>query len=340
MEKKKISENKILLKNIHLFENKEILIAGKIPKNLFFLTKCKKYFLYTQKYDIYQHLKSQLYKNIFFSKKIDIKKINKIKYLFFFWSKNKKEIKFILSYLFSILKLNCNIYIIGQKKTGVNSIKKLFHNSIINVRKIDKSNKYLLFKGILLKNIPFNYQDFIKIYTWKNITIQTLPGVFGYNGIDKGSKMLLSTFNKIVKGDVLDIGSGSGILGIFLKKKFPNILLTLIDINLFALWCSRKSLKLNNFSGTVHKSNIYSNIFKKFNLIISNPPIHDDLDIEKNYIINIIINAKKFLKNGGELRLVSNSFLNYDYYFKKTFQNFNIIQKNKVYKVYQSFKRK
>lgn len=111
----------------------------------------------------------------------------------------------------------------------------------------------------------------------------------------------------------------------------------MIDIYIYALFCSKKTFYLNKIRGIVYASNIYSNVTEKFDLIISNPPIHNDLKYSKKIIIKIITESVKFLKKNGELRIVTNSFQKYDFYFQKTFKKFNILLKNKTYIVYQAF---
>jgi len=87
----------------------------------------------------------------------------------------------------------------------------------------------------------------------------------------------LELINKQIKGyEILDLGTGSGVLAVTLQKRFPFVKMTALDI-------SRKALKIAKENATAHKvggqitfleSDMFKNIKKnkKFHLIVSNPP--------------------------------------------------------------------
>ena len=75
----------------------------------------------------------------------------------------------------------------------------------------------------------------------------------------------------------LDLGTGSGVVGISLVKNHPTALITATDISPFALSLAAKNSRkvLNNQTRLkLRKSDWYSNILRteKFDLIVSNPP--------------------------------------------------------------------
>jgi tRNA G10 N-methylase Trm11 len=69
---------------------------------------------------------------------------------------------------------------------------------------------------------------------------------------------------------VLDLGCGSGILGILIKKKYQNIKLFSSDIDHNAVKFTKKNFKKNNIKGDVRESNLFGNWKKmKFDYIIN-----------------------------------------------------------------------
>ncbi len=89
---------------------------------------------------------------------------------------------------------------------------------------------------------------------------------------------------------ILDLGSGSGIIGIFLKKKFgKKIELYLSDYSKHAVKIINSNLKINKVTGTVKESNIlkeWSN--EKFDLIINDISAISSF-VAKNYWYNKFI---------------------------------------------------
>ena len=76
----------------------------------------------------------------------------------------------------------------------------------------------------------------------------------------------------------------------------------MIDINERALNLASKNAKLNNANINVFKSNIYENVTKKYDFIVTNPPIR----VGKKILYDILFGAVNHLKDEGELWLVVN----------------------------------
>lgn len=82
--------------------------------------------------------------------------------------------------------------------------------------------------------------------------------------------------------DIVDLGTGTGCIGITLKKKIPDSSVTLIDISKEALEVARENAINNNTQVDIIQNDFLKNIDKKFDVIISNPPyIKDDEEIEE-----------------------------------------------------------
>lgn len=188
-----------------------------------------------------------------------------------------------------------------------------------------------------LEKVPeFNSEKFWKSYRLCDLNIFALPAVFSSAELDNGSKLLLSTFDKIdcMKGKVLDLGCGAGVIGAFLKQKFPKIKLTMSDIHAMALESSKRTLKENQLEGNVVVSDVFSNIDERFDLIVSNPPFHDGIDTAYRAVEELIEQAKHYLNRGGELRIVANAFLPYPDLLDKAFGKHQVLAKSSKFKVY------
>ena len=85
-----------------------------------------------------------------------------------------------------------------------------------------------------------------------------------------------------VRGEVLDAGCGSGVLGLLLKRDFPKISLSLLDIleanvNLAAANAMQNGLEAEFITADFAKFKSE----KRFDLIVSNPPFYHD-GVEKS----------------------------------------------------------
>lgn len=141
----------------------------------------------------------------------------------------------------------------------------------------------------------------IKVKINDNIYVfKTDNSVFSKKGLDFGTRTLLENI-KEVNGDVLDFGCGYGPIGIYLKSNYDcNV--DMVDINNRALSLARINSSINNVNVNIFESDIYSNVSKKYDFIISNPPIR----VGKKILYEILFDAIKYLKKGGQLWIVIN----------------------------------
>jgi protein-(glutamine-N5) methyltransferase, release factor-specific len=96
------------------------------------------------------------------------------------------------------------------------------------------------------------------------------------NTIDYIKKIFSNTDLKVI-----DLGCGSGVIGITLKKKLPNLDVTCLDISAAALKVTEENAKKLDADITIFEGDMLNNINEKFDIIISNPPyIRDDEEIE------------------------------------------------------------
>lgn len=81
--------------------------------------------------------------------------------------------------------------------------------------------------------------------------------------------------------NIIDLGCGSGAIGISLKKKLENVSVTLLDISKNALEVARENAKSLNANVSFIESDMWNNVYDKYDIIISNPPyIRNDEEIE------------------------------------------------------------
>ena len=165
-----------------------------------------------------------------------------------------------------------------------------------------------------------------KLYTFK-----TDNNVFSKKGLDFGTRTLLESIDiENISGDVLDFGCGYGPIGIYIKSN-TEANVDMIDVNLRALNLAKTNASINKVDVNIFESDIYSNVEKKYDYIITNPPIR----VGKKILYEILIKAKEYLKEEGHLIFV----INKDQGAKSTMKDMeeyysvNLLEKNKGFYV-------
>lgn len=162
-------------------------------------------------------------------------------------------------------------------------------------------------------------------------------GVFSKKGLDFGTRSLLETLEvNEIKGDVLDLGCGYGPIGIFLALN-TKAKIDMADINIRAITLAKKNAQLNKVNVDVFESDSFSKIIKKYDYIITNPPIR----VGKEKLYEMLYESLKHLKENGKLIFV----INKDQGAKSTLKNMNekfetkVINKNKGFYVIEAKNR-
>ena len=87
--------------------------------------------------------------------------------------------------------------------------------------------------------------------------------------------LVLKRYDKGSKLNILDLGTGSGVIGITLSKLYPNSMITISDISSKALNVANKNIKNHNVRNIRSLESDWFNSFREkelFDLILTNPP--------------------------------------------------------------------
>ncbi len=155
-------------------------------------------------------------------------------------------------------------------------------------------------------------------------------GVFSKNKLDVGTELLLNTFKYTYPQEktLLDMGCGCGAIGIY--ASLLGFTVDMSDVNKRAIHLSKMSIKEQNLNANVFLSDAYENIDKKYDYIVSNPPIR----VGKEKLYEIIMHAKDHLKENGELWIVVRKKQGADSLvkdMKKVYKSVDVVLKKKGY---------
>lgn len=165
-----------------------------------------------------------------------------------------------------------------------------------------------------------------------DIKLNTDNGVFAKGGFDRGTSVLLqyAEFDENMKS-VLDLGCGYGVIGIYLSMLF-GIAPDMIDVNRRAVELTSENIVKNYAKGQSFYSEGFKNINRKYDCIITNPPIR----VGKKVMYQLLDDAKNYLCDKGRLLLVINKkhgALSTIEHLETIYRNVVILGKNKGFYV-------
>ena len=151
--------------------------------------------------------------------------------------------------------------------------------------------------------LPSEIREFDTVVRDNEFKFKVDNGVFSKNKLDTGSRVLIEgILLSGIYGNVLDLGCGYGALSIILSS-FSSIdtFFDGVDVNKRAIHLANMNKKLNKINNiNFFESDVYSNITKKYDFIITNPPIRAG----KSVIYEMLDNALNFLNKDGSLIFV------------------------------------
>lgn len=170
----------------------------------------------------------------------------------------------------------------------------------------------------------------------ETIVLASDPGVFSPQAVDNGTAAMLSRVDFTQEDKVLDLGCGSGVVGILAAKKLGASHVFMVDVDPKAVAVAKESCRLNVLEAVdVRQSDAFAEVEEKdFSLILSNPPYHVDFAVPKR----MIEGAFRHLRVGGRLLMVTKRL---DWYKNKIQAVFNGVRVYEIdgYYVFEAEKR-
>ncbi|RXJ73750.1 16S rRNA (guanine(1207)-N(2))-methyltransferase RsmC [Veronia nyctiphanis] len=333
--------SQVVARQLEYFEGKNLLIAGEL-EDTFATELCEvaasvsvftTNLAFANKMDTFSQVTTYFGAEFPANKTIDM--------VLLYWPKAKAEAQYLLAMLMARCAENCEICVVGENRSGVKSIEKLF-TDYGKVTKFDTARRCSFYWGQCTETPkPFSINDWFKSYPLEfgdtSLTIRALPGVFSQNELDVGSKLLLDNLPPL-KGKTLDFGCGAGVIGAVIKSRYPEASVTMVDISALAVESAKETFRFNDLNGDVVASDVYSKVTEKYDNIISNPPFHAGLKTYYAATETFIKKAPSKLTHRGKLMIVANSFLRYPPLIEEAFGTCEVLDKTSKFAIYSADK--
>ncbi|PJE74473.1 MAG: hypothetical protein COV01_00335 [Candidatus Taylorbacteria bacterium CG10_big_fil_rev_8_21_14_0_10_41_48] len=230
--------------------------------------------------------------------------------------KSKPLIDMTLALVSGMVEKDGDILLVGGNDAGIRSANELFEKNIGPIDQKIVGNHSAMYVG---KNQALGagktLSDFLSYqsvtYETIDIEVANLPGVFSGGKLDAGTRLLLDTIPYDRK-KILDIGCGTGMIGVIYKNKSPESDVTMCDASPIAIEATKKTVEKNKIDAKVFTSDVFSNVTDEYDLILCNPPFHKGVGTDYSFIEIFARDAKKHLTKDGKIYLVCNSFLAYE----------------------------
>lgn len=170
-------------------------------------------------------------------------------------------------------------------------------------------------------------------------------GVFSHAGLDRGTSMLLEHMNLPQKeAQILDLGCGSGVLGLLAAMRTPGSSVLFVDESLQALESARRSVLATLGSERWEDMEYLASDClegvesESQDVVLNNPPFHQRGGQADHISKAMFVGSKRVLRTGGLLWVVGNRHLGYHKKLKGIFGNCQLVASNSKFVVLSATK--
>ncbi|MBI5565241.1 MAG: methyltransferase [Chloroflexi bacterium] len=240
------------------------------------------------------------------------------------------------------LKVGGRLYIGGANRGGVKSLIDDARDLIgsMNVIKIKAAHRVAV--GVRGESIDLSddpefteHTVAVRDQTWR---YTACPGVFAWDRLDDGSRALIETMQLNRADSVLDLGCGSGLIGLVAATLADRVVS--VDASALAIEATHRTYEINRVLNTeVLISDCGSAVFDRtFDAVVTNPPFHQGVGTDYAVARQFVIDAARVLRSGGTLWLVANRFLRYERELADRFAHVRVAYEDNRFRVLAAIK--
>jgi 23S rRNA (guanine1835-N2)-methyltransferase len=181
--------------------------------------------------------------------------------------------------------------------------------------------------------------------------ISNLANVFARQQLDIGARFMLEHLSKLPNLEnktVIDLGCGNGVLGLHILNQEQQTKVIFVDESYMAVASAKQNIVANLPAQESQSEFMVNNCLDDFSnkssatevdLVICNPPFHQQNAITDHIAWQMFKDAKSVLKSGGQLFVVGNRHLDYPNKLKRLFGNTTTVATNQKFSILSAVKR-
>ncbi|WP_075182675.1 23S rRNA (guanine(1835)-N(2))-methyltransferase RlmG [Pantoea sp. 1.19] len=174
-------------------------------------------------------------------------------------------------------------------------------------------------------------------------TLHNHANVFSRGGLDIGARFFLQHLPQGLRGEIIDLGCGNGVIGLQALALNPDATLQFVDESYMAIASSHRNVVENLPQALPRTTFTVNNALAGFapdraQAVLCNPPFHQQHAVTDHIAWQMFRDARRCLQQGGELRVVANRHLDYYRQLKKLFGNCTTVATNPKFMVLRAVK--
>ncbi len=169
----------------------------------------------------------------------------------------------------------------------------------------------------------------------QKFTLALRPGVFAGGDLDPATRLLANEIEPLDSKTILDLGCGSGILGMLAARLAPQSEVYLVDSSAVALATAQENCRRSNLTNTriLASDGVAAVRDQRFDLVLCNPPFHRQHAHSSATALRFIREVSSILAPRGRFYLVANQFLRYEPAMRDAFGSVTTLAHDHRYKV-------
>lgn len=259
--------------------------------------------------------------------------------------KSLSLLEFQLARLAAELPPGTQLVAAAKSKTFTPAVRDLFQRYCdqVDVSLAQKKSRLLQAR---FKAVAIDDSQFINRWSVPELNLELLhhAGVFARNQLDIGARFLLENLPPAGAESAIDLGCGNGVLGIGYARTSPASSITWVDESFLAVASTRANVAANLEPADGHYQALVDDCLSQqaaqsCDLILCNPPFHQEHAVTSHIAVQMFTDARRVLRQGGELRVVANRHLAYHQPLKHLFGGVRQIAANPKFVILSVKKR-